>query len=177
MTFWLTLQPEWSYDYIKSGASHKEKCLVLSRTVKSLPCLQNTNISRMTPAEHEILNISDVFSQFPVVVAGLSFTWGYWCTDTAAIVLGLYKCLPAGKTPNVLLNLGRTKGVRGHRPTEDLSLNLYNRLSLTNMYLVASDCYFFICSYRNSKKKTLSKLCHPSKTGDHSVIATSAKTS
>lgn len=55
---------EWSYDYIKSGASRKGKCLVLSRTVESLPCLQNTDISRMTPADHKILNIAEVFSQF-----------------------------------------------------------------------------------------------------------------
>lgn len=39
---------------------------------------------------------------FPMVITGFSFTWGFWWTDTASIVLGLV-CLPAGKTSNMLL--------------------------------------------------------------------------
>lgn len=45
------------------------------------------------------------------------------------------------------------KRVKGHRPTKDLSVKLYTRLSLTKRYSVAPGCYF-ICFYRNNQKNS-----------------------
>lgn len=86
-------------DYTKFGASHKGKCLIFSRTVEPLLCLQNTGISGMTPADHKILKhfwsvLTIYWRTFLIVVIRLSFTWGYWCTDTPAIVLALVQVPP-----------------------------------------------------------------------------------
>lgn len=64
--------------------------------------------------------------------------------------LVLYKYLASGKTSNMLYR-GKKKE-SGDRPTEDFSVKLYTRLSLTNRYSVAG-CYF-ISLHRNNKKNS-----------------------
>lgn len=70
------------------------------------PCLQNIDTSRMTPVDHEILNTSEVFSQFTRRLELLQVQTSH--EDTGAqtlqqLYLVLYKRLPAGKTWNLFL--------------------------------------------------------------------------
>lgn len=70
------------------------------------PCLQNTDTSRTTPVDHEILNTSEVFSQFTRRLELLQVQTSHEDTGVQTLqqlYLVLYKCLPAGKTWNLLL--------------------------------------------------------------------------